>query len=399
MKKYVNNSFINKSPLEYKNGTEAVTSLPVTIFTDGQPVSSYTLKGNTTTSGTPSPSTPITINGVGEKTANLVYSSQTQTVGTDLQISQTIGSTEYILNKSETEIAVSTATLCDMTLQAGTYTITVSGINRIADDNTFDRVFVRDSDNNIVVQDVYDDTPKTFTLSETTTLSKIIIVAHKTSTYNNNRVTIMLNSGTALPYEPYGYKISISSNSTALTPVYLTEQLMKIGDYVDSVVSSGTATYNIQKLVLTGNEDWSLLGRDTGRTVFSTALTEGSTVCMCTHIEYKATYTTELNRIVIPNAKNALYISIDDTVISGGTPTATDFKTWLASQYAAGTPVTVYYVLATAATESVTAPTIPTTGGTATIDVDTTVKPSELDLTYHGWHSHEPLKRENGSWS
>ena len=78
--------------------------------------------------------------------------------------------------------------------------------------------------------------------------------------------------------------------------------------------------------------------------------------------------------------------------------TANGLREYLAAQYAAGTPVTVYYVLATPTTETVTAPTIPTTGGTATIDVDTTVKPSEISLTYHGWHSHEPLKRENGQW-
>ena len=358
-----------KSPPRYGTATDAVTTLPVMLYTDGQPVSSYTLKGNTSTSGTPSPSNPITIEGVGNKTANLFDEVYPSISSTAVYKPVYVGSGEFTLSSTiqkENDVAL-------LFFLAGNVS---TGI----DTNT---------------NGVWEGQNRTVTAVD----GYVTIAYRKYNTSPENSNTMLNVGSAALPYEPYGYKISISSNSTALTPVYLTEQLMKIGDTVDSLVSTGTTTYNIKKLVLTGNEDWSLLGRDTGRTVFSTALTEGSTVCMCTHIEYKATYTTELNRIVIPNAKNALYISIDDTVISGGTPTATDFKTWLASQYAAGTPVTVYYVLATAATESVTVPTIPTTGGTATIDVDTTVKPSEMSLTYHGWHSHEPLKRENGSWS
>ena len=39
---------------------------PTTIYADGTAISTYTIKGNTTQSGTPSPSSPISVNGVGE---------------------------------------------------------------------------------------------------------------------------------------------------------------------------------------------------------------------------------------------------------------------------------------------------------------------------------------------
>ena len=182
---------------------------------------------------------------------NLVCASDTQTVGTDLTISSTIESAEYTLNKTTTASAVSTGTFCNLTLASGTYTITVNGINNIASDNTFDRVFIRDSDNNIVVQDIYDDTPKTFTVNANTTLSKIVFVAHASSLYANKKVTIMLNEGSrAFPYEPYGdtwntksYVKSISGSQTYTKfPIVLrtTQQSIPTWNVKGNMEQSGT---------------------------------------------------------------------------------------------------------------------------------------------------------------
>lgn len=80
--------------------------------------------------------------------------------------------------------------------------------------------------------------------------------------------------------------------------------------------------------------------------------------------------------------------------------TAADFKSWLAAQYAAGTPVTVWYVLATPETATVNEPlckignysdklsstdagvSIPTVKGGNTLTVDTDLQPSEMTITY-----------------
>ena len=55
-----------------------------------------------------------------------------------------------------------------------------------------------------------------------------------------NEPTIMLNSGsTPLPYEPYGYKVAVTVSNgtdTLTTPIYLPEQIKKVGDeaeYID----------------------------------------------------------------------------------------------------------------------------------------------------------------------
>ena len=80
--------------------------------------------------------------------------------------------------------------------------------------------------------------------------------------------------------------------------------------------------------------------------------------------------------------------------------TAADFKSYLAQQYAAGTPVTVWYVLATPETAIVNEPlakigdyadelnsedagvTIPTANGANVLTVDTDLQPSEMTITY-----------------
>lgn len=368
----------------YETATDALTTLPVEIFTDSQPVSSYTLKGNTTTSGTPSPSNPITINGVGNKTANL------------------LSYPDFTINGNISNYSVE---LYNDTLPAGQYTLSVYQNDTLTSSvrNTL-RVYA----NNTVY---YENTSEnyhnqiglhtlTFTINEDSA-ARLEMWGHTLSndcTYTN----VMLNTGsTALPYEPYGmYKLSISSNQTALSPVYLTEQLMKIDTYSDSVVSSGTDTRNVYKLVLNGTENWNFSsGSYYLEELINYLRGVGENYAICSHFPTSA----QVEKAVdVPNGyvsftygvNKRLYFKVASTITS-----LADFKQFLADQYAAGTPVTVYYVLATPTTETVTAPSIPTTGGTATIDVDTTVKPSELDLTYHGWHEHQPLKRENGQWS
>lgn len=58
------------------------------------------------------------------------------------------------------------------------------------------------------------------------------------------------------------------------------------------------------------------------------------------------------------------------------------FVQWLKSEYDKGTPVTIWYQLATPTTETVDVPQIPTLKGNCTIDVDTEVQPTDMSVTY-----------------
>lgn len=97
-----------------------------------------------------------------------------------------------------------------------------------------------------------------------------------------------------------------------------------------------------------------------------------------------------------------------------GTNNLTDFKAFLATQYANGTPVIVYYVLATPETAAVNEPlmkigtyidtlsnatAIPTTDGANSITVDTTVQPSEFTATWTGWHNATVKEWDGSQWN
>lgn len=183
------------------------------------------------------------------------------------------------------------------------------------------------------------------------------------------------------------YKIPVSSASTTM-PIYLGEV---------------ETTRKIKKLVLDGTENWGLATDFTFRIAINGYLRNEDNIPICTHYRGIAPVnkTADLSDrdaafLVSSSGNNYFYISDYNYT------TAADFKSYLAAQYAAGTPVTVWYVLATPTTGTVNEPlmkignyadtlsksqagvSIPTNNGSTTVDVDTTVKPSEVYIKYMG---------------
>lgn len=399
------NSFIAGSDVDnwhdipyrrYETATDVVTSLPVKLYGDGETDISLLLKGNTETSGTPSSSNPITINGVGEKTANLFDKDRTQGIIANAYINQSgeqVSSQSYYMSYPINVIVGSTYTWSFVSMTGAYHTAPTV-------------VFYNDNDEMIGVASHNPSIAHfTFTVPNNTKyLRASVYIGFSQNTNMLLEGSTTTPDGTPLDYIPYGYEISILNNGTALTPVYLTEQLMQIDDRVDTVSSSGTLTRNLRKYVFTGEESILIYTSSiTGigfQLNFSHMLSNSRTKGYCTH--FKPIFTPSgsgVDGITFGASNTMIYCTFSaESVTEYNLTDITSIKQWLKNQYDAGTPVTIYYVLATAQTESVTVPEITTTGGTATIDVDTTVKPSELDLTYHGWHTHEPLKRENGAW-
>lgn len=357
-----------------------------------QPYAPWVMKGNTETSGNPSSQNPITISGVGNKTANLLPTNIT-----------------WYLNNNAS--AMDKSDVSDIRIKTDVFPVsdtnaylTVGGFNlpnidglylaaiRFYDDDLTTPLTTSGSGNTRAIPTgakwaslLYGTNSTTF---DTSTIKSAMQSAQLTAIYGQTAPT---------SYIPFGYEISISSNQTALTPVYLTEQLMKIGDYADSLASGGTVTYNIKKLVLTGQDSFwgadGTLGTLSRYWILPTgadAVMRGSREDLyCTH--YTADAEHAPNTIYVYSGTTGVFIYF--YVPTADYPTLADYKAYIQQQYANGTPVILYYILATPTTESVTAPSIPTTGGEVSIDVDTTVKPSELDFTYHGWHSHQPKKK------
>ena len=374
-KKRVSGAWVDDTPHIYNTSTDTFSTLPHEVIGDGTAISSYTIKGNKQQSGTPTPSNPVFPTEVGEKTANL--------------------SPETSFNKT-TEL-YHAITLVEP-LPVGTYTLSAditpdTGISSA-------RISFRKSDlsqevaTNIDIQNGR----STVTITISNPCSAIYFYG-STTVMDNIPIKyedIMLNTGsTALPYQPYGYKIPILSNGTTY-PVYLSEPIRKISTYADECVSTGTANRVVKKLVFDGTEEgWRRSSAYNGSFFCGQSLTGilGTTIeAYCSHAVFTPTVSAQdytQGKFAIDGTFSAKTFNI---YYDNGTVTLADFKQWLADQYAAGTPVTVWYVLATAQTESFTAPTIPTSGTAQSFDVDTTLKPSEVSLTYHGWHEHEDTK-------
>jgi hypothetical protein len=198
--------------------------------------------------------------------------------------------------------------------------------------------------------------------------------------------SFMLNAGsTAHPYEPYGYKIPISS-ANITTLIYLGEV---------------ETTRKIKKLVLDGTENWSESPCNIGyRFVIpiTSAMQSDTTIgvrSICTHqilVKTGETYN-RLGAYTISAASELLMTLNSDTRLAS-------WKSWLAAQYAADTPVTIWYVLATPETAVVNEPlmkiggyadtlsmeqagvSIPTLNGQTVVDVGTTLKPSKMYIKY-----------------
>lgn len=206
--------------------------------------------------------------------------------------------------------------------------------------------------------------------------------------YLNGEAQMWINEGSIpLPYEPYIEPIN--------TNIYLGE--------VES-------TRRIKKLVLTGKEtltSGSVIGQI--RTPLTGAI---NSLGLCTHYIIKTSYSGAFPYFRIAN--NVLWFELSPDGYETKEEALADFKAYLAQQYAAGTPVTVWYVLATEETAVVNEPlrkigdyadtvsgiTIPTIAGANTLSVDTTLQPSEVTVNYKGWHPVQSVhERESGAWT
>ncbi len=198
----------------------------------------------------------------------------------------------------------------------------------------------------------------------------------------------MLNTGsTALPYEPYGYKIPITCAGQTV-PVYLGQT---------------QTVRRIKKLVLTGEESYLKQGSTSTLTLYSTFVAKNAASrnnVICSHLPFSYSYSTETSICFYSDLRN-LFLNFGLDIMNAQTSgnTVAGLKEYLAAQYAAGTPVTVWYVLAEPQTTIVNEPlakigdyadelhstdaavTIPTAKGANVLTVDTELPPSSVSIT------------------
>jgi hypothetical protein len=367
--------------------TDVITDFPYIFNTMQNKLSDWELFGNVAVSGTPTPDNPIMPQGTGERTGNLLSPTANADVVYNASIGATVSSTVGSLPCSfnNDTITFSPSTVWTYTafmtecISGNMYTFSCTTIG------TGIRMSIYAVDNDYKVVRLIKNISGEKYVEETTTIGtneKYIVVSVTAVTTDTVGLTEpMLNTGsTALPYEPFGYKIPISSAGTT-TPVYLGEV---------------ETTRKINKFVLTGEEniDYSKLGVNSRFTISNAFRTADYHIGICSHYKYEFVNANNTVYHTSNNMASAIFI-FDNSYTS-----AADFKAYLAAQYAAGTPVTVWYVLAEPETAVVNEPLmkigeyadslsraqtgidIPTVIGQNTLDVLTTVKPSSMRIEY-----------------
>ena len=252
---------------------------------------------------------------------------------------------------------------------------------------------------------------------------------------------VLTNDQIAIVNEPL-CKISTYADELTTIQVHgLSAPLYGIGDYKDTLnLSTGIMTRKVKRLVLDGTESYSKQGN---ATLYSYNLLSGEKasardLIKCSHLPFSWSYSTTIS-VHIYSSLATIFLNFGEDIMNAQPSgnTVAGLKEYLAAQYAAGTPVTVWYVLAEPTTETVTVPTgmtgeiegyltqvstptptnrsvpkwngveetggtyavtvytppeIPTTTGQNTLTVDTTLAPSKLEVSIHAKKIHYGFK-------
>ena len=342
---------------------QTLTGIPPLSFkANGTPLISWSMKGNGSQSGTPSPDSIIMPTFCGVRTGNLWSEDYTGISQTIKYVPIYVGNGDVTISTTCGRSGTGSGAAAVLFLLAGSVSTGAStDVNGVWNGN----------DRTVSAVDGY-----------------VTVAFRAYTTANPDNAETMLNLGsTALPYEPFGWAEKITCGGQTV-PVYLGQ--------------TQTAR-KIRKLVLTGEE---AISEDIGYNRFLFTIpdmrSEGVrlTKLFCTHYQNISDGRPIAN---VPN--NSIYTgggadsqkvfikTTDYTTVAG-------FNAYLAAQYAAGTPVTVWYVLAEPTTGIINEPlakigdysdelhsedagaSIPTANGENTLTVDTELQPSEMTIKY-----------------
>lgn len=343
---------------------------PLSFKANGKPLISWSMKGNGQQTGTPTPDAPIMPEFVGVRTWNLV---DIKTFQDGMHLDKMTGlPTSYDGRRIATMQPIDVSQYSNVTLTFSEITHRAAFMYSLFNgDALIERAANKQSGDTI----------------DTSNATRMYLSLYFCIV--PDVIYIMLNSGsTALPYEPFGWAEKITCAGQT-TPVYLGQ--------VSTVRKIG-------KLVLDGTEPWESASGYAFKFSFTYAHGfDQNTIApvYCSHYIAKSYADVYNGRAYGISVRYGSTPSTRGFAISKGEITAlADFKSYLAAQYAAGHPVTIWYVLATPETAIVNEPlakigdyadelhsedagvTIPTAKGQNTLTVGTDLQPSEMMIVY-----------------
>lgn len=267
-----------------------------------------------------------------------------------IRVRATPGKSEVYLKGTATK-QFSHTVMCTDYFQPGTYTMSTVGVNRIT--SVTDRLYIMDYDTNkVLVNYIKDDSPKTVELIKPMRF-RIDMVFGEGSVYDRDVKLQIELGGNATDYEPcrktqvlnidrsiHGIPVDSGGNYTDANGQQW------ICDEID--FERGVYVQRTQLIELTGREGWTLnttavsRGFNAYHTIPSAPQIPGKGYC--SHFvngrSWESATIEDMNKFWVANA-NAIVFKTD------GVQTMDEFKTMLASEYTAGTPVTVCRVLQT----------------------------------------------------
>ena len=314
--------------------------------------------GNSIQNGTPTPTSPVEIQSVGERTKNLI--------NLPIWTTKTLNGITITLNSDGSFTANGTATanayfneiiLSDNLKNNQKYTISCS----ITGDSSATYQFFMPS--SAVSSPKYNISKGTTFTAAASGKVKFSFVVYKGITVNNLVFKPQLEEGsTATDYEPYGYKIPITvSNGTTTntTNIYLKEPLRKIGDTADYLdLVNKKVVRNVKELILNGTENWTKYTTVNNhyQLIVGDNYFSRDTNSILSNYYIKATsgsYNSSLNYAVI--SADANRIRFKDKDIS----TIEDWKNKLVGYADSNKPLKVIYQLANETEENIEVPSIP----------------------------------------
>ncbi len=341
------------------------------VFDDVEGISSSgtvtKIMGNSELYGNPSPTSPVEIVSVGEKTKNLAE------IRYDLNSNGGNATTTKIVSESSGNVVSSI-----IKVDAGqTYALSMTG------SGTQTRYFYYDEEpiigSSISIGGGYG-FPKTLTIPDG---AKYLFVVwnRDNSTYPTSNYQIELGS-VATDYEPYGkYKIPVSVDGN-ITNIFLDEPLRKVGNYADYIdFTTGKVVRQVKSTTIDENSSFGKFSGVTNYNAFycqvgdmMSYVQNGNNInveVMSNSFVYKAcgggnTNNNWSGEYQIGGSLASSYSRIDFTLPTAITDVASA-KKWLKEH-----PITVYYPMATETSESIDLPTL--TG--SSITVNTSIQPT-----------------------
>ncbi len=319
--------------------------------------------GESIQNGTPTPTSPIEIESVGEKTANLY-------------------------NNGDVSFNATKLITLNTPLEAGTYTISLEFDN---DNETYSKGLLFYSGEtgaaignlsfskgersiNTVTFD-----QKIYKLSFYAT-SKGSTNTGVNATYKNIKIE---KGSTATSYEPYGYKIPITvtnGTETKTTNIYLKEPLRKVGDSADYLdLTNKKVVRNVKELSLSQQTAgvYTYTYSNLNGVVFTNALDSSKN-----RVVGLSNVDTVINKT--PKEGHYMWFGVNSKVIYWvgildylGISNVSEFNNWLKSN-----STLAYYGLETPIEESVNVSMVPRLTGNVTYTIGTGIQPSKIEYGY-----------------